>query len=103
MPGGDDFYDDIEESIVESVIILGLAGALAFLVWYRQQRQQNHHRAAAVQQQIVQGAVEGAVVEPAGQQQQQQGLLPGQLADGGFFPAPGDPNYGQWVAGGIGH
>ena len=101
MVGGDDYYDNMDESVIESVIILGLAGALAFLVWYRQQRQQNHRRAAAVQQQMVQGAVEGAGVERAGQPQQD--LLPGQQADGGFFPRPGDPEYGQWVAGGIGH
>ena len=55
-----------------------------------------------MQQQLVQGAVEGGVVEPAGPPQQQQGL-PGQQADGGFFPAPGDPEYAQWAAGGIGH
>jgi SEL1 protein len=23
--------------------------------------------------------------------------------DRGFFPQPGDPEFGQWVAGGVGH
>ena len=95
MPGGDDFYDEIDEGILESLIIIALAGALVFLVYYRQQRQQTARRVVAVEQQVVQGAVEG--VAPAPQP------LPGQQPDGGFFPPAGDPNYGQWVAGGIGH
>ncbi|KAL9596885.1 MAG: hypothetical protein Q9219_005511 [cf. Caloplaca sp. 3 TL-2023] len=99
MPGGDDYIDDIDESIIESLIILGLAGALAFLVYYRQQRQNSHRRETERQQQQRQGN---------GQDRQQplpaqEPPLPGQQADGGFFPPPGDPNYGQWVAGGIGH
>ncbi|KAL8629343.1 hypothetical protein Q9189_004955 [Teloschistes chrysophthalmus] len=79
MPGGDDWVDDIDDSIIESLIILGLAGALIFLVYYRQQRQNNYRRERERRQ---------PVQEPAGQQ-----------ADGGFFPQPGDANYGQWVAG----
>jgi hypothetical protein len=45
MPGGDDYYDEIDDGIVESLIIVGLAAALVFLVYYRQQRQVNHRRA----------------------------------------------------------
>ena len=86
MPGGDDFYDIIDEGIIESLIIIGLAATLAFLVYYRQQRQTNNRRQAQEQQ--------GQVgVAP----------LPGQQADGGFFPPPNDPGFGQWVAGGVGH
>lgn len=94
MPGGDDYYDEIDEGIVESLIILGLAGALAFLVYYRQLRQQNHRR--AVEQQQQQLAANGQAAAPIP-------LLPGQQADEGFFPPPGDPEHGQWIAGGIGH
>ncbi|KAI4116556.1 MAG: hypothetical protein LQ345_003043 [Seirophora villosa] len=103
MPGGDDYIDDIDESIIESLIILGLAGALAFLVYYRQQRQNSHRREMERQQQQQQQQGQGAV--PAAQQQPpvQAPPMPGQQADGGFFPPQGDPNYGQWVAGGVGH
>ncbi|KAL8924343.1 MAG: hypothetical protein Q9208_004125 [Pyrenodesmia sp. 3 TL-2023] len=102
MPGGDDYIDDIDESIIESLIILGLAGALAFLVYYRQQRQNSHRREVERQQQQQQQQ-QGAV--PAAQQQPPAPPppLPGQQADGGFFPPAGDPNYGQWIAGGVGH
>lgn len=99
MPGADDYIDDIDESIIESLIIIGLAGALAFLVYYRQQRQNSHRREMERQQQQQQGG------QPADQQQppNQEPPLPGQQPDGGFFPQPGDPNYGQWIAGGVGH
>jgi len=90
MPGGDDYYDAIDEGLVESLIILGLAAALIYLVYYRQQRTLNHRR--AMEQQGGQG-VAAPPMQP----------LPGQQADGGFFPPPGDPNFNQWVAGGIGH
>lgn len=87
MPGGDDYYDAIDEGLVESLIIIGLAGALIYLVYYRQQRTLNHRRAMEQQ---------GIAAQPAQP-------LPGQQADGGFFPPPDDPNFNQWVAGGIGH
>ncbi|KAL8688114.1 MAG: hypothetical protein Q9218_005894 [Villophora microphyllina] len=106
MPGGDDWVDDIDESVLESLVILSLAGALAFLVYYRQQRQNNHRREVERQQQQQQGAVSAPQPQPQPQQQQpaaQDPPLPGQQPDGGFFPPPGDPNYGQWVAGGVGH
>ena len=98
MPGGDDYLDDIDESIIESLIILGLAGALAFLVYYRQQRQNSHRREVERQQQQQQ-----AQNGPQQQPPTQAPPLPGQQPDGGFFPPPGDPNYGQWIAGGVGH
>ena len=90
MPGGDDFYDIIDDGILESLIIVGLAAALAFLVYYRQQRQA---AAAAARRQQQQGQV--GVGGNVG--------LPGQQVDGGFFPQQGDPAFGQWVAGGVGH
>ncbi|KAM0806437.1 hypothetical protein BDR22DRAFT_829023 [Usnea florida] len=128
MPGDDDggYYDEIEENILESLIIVGLAAALAFLVYYRQQRQTNHRREMETQlqrqahPQSQQGPNNnnnntGNDNDPAQQQQQQQqqrgenGIppeeqrIPGQQADGGFFPPPNDPNFAQWVAGGVGH
>ncbi|KAL9129977.1 MAG: hypothetical protein Q9217_001735 [Psora testacea] len=118
MPGGDDYYyDDIDETLIDSFIIIGLAATLAFLVYYRNQRQFGHRR-----------QIEGQGEQGRQQQQQQQqppppplpppqhpmqgeggGVLDeqqnlqGQQADGGFFPPVDDPNYGAWVAGGVGH
>lgn len=87
MPGGDELYDDlIDDGILETLIILGLAGALIFLVYYRQQRQLQHRRDAE------------ARVRPDGQP-----LPEGQGVNGGFFPPPGDPALGPWLAGGVGH
>ena len=94
MPGGDEvYYDEIDDSIIESIIIVGLAAALAFLVYYRQQRQNTHRQDTERQEQPGQ---EQNGAPPAER-------LPGQQADGGFFPPPDDPNFAQWVAGGVGH
>ena len=114
MPGGDvdDYYDELDDNILESLLIVGLAAALAFLVYYRQRRQTNHRRETEAQQQggannnnnnqpQAQAQVqanENGIVPPAEEQR-----LPGQQADGGFFPPPEDPNYAAWVAGGVGH
>lgn len=83
MPGGDnEYYDEADEGIIESLVILALAFTLAFLVYYRQQRQGNARRA-----------------------REQQGNAPVQAQgqDGGFFPRPGDPEFAAWAAGGVGH
>jgi len=88
MPGGaDDYYDEIDESIIVSLSVVALATALAFLMYFRQQRQTNHRRKLKRRQQRV-----GAAPPVEGQQ-----------ADGGFFPPPRNPGFGQWVAGGVGH
>lgn len=79
----DGYYDDldleIDESVLEGLIIVGLAATLLVLVYMRQQRnrpQQNGNAAAN----------------------------PGQNEnDRGFFPRPGDPEFPQWLAGGVGH
>jgi len=89
MPGGDDFYDDatdIDDGLVEMFMIVGLAAVLAFLVYYRQQRQQEARRRA----------------EQQGQQQGAAAAAP-QQQDQGFFPPPGEPEFANWVAGGVGH
>jgi SEL1 protein len=93
MPGGDadGFYDDIiDDGILESFIIIGLAAALVFLIYYRQQHQLAHRRGEEAAR-----AQQGEQPAPEGQQQQQE--------DRGVFPQPGDPDFGQWVAGGVGH
>ena len=105
LPGSDDdYYDELDESLAESLIIVGLAAALAFLVYYRQQRQmrpgqgQGQDQEAQPQQDQAQDQAQAQ-----GQAQVQGQDLPGQQADGGFFPPQDDPNFGQWVAGGVGH
>ncbi|KAL3423511.1 ubiquitin-protein ligase sel1 [Phlyctema vagabunda] len=90
MPGGDadGLYEDIlDDGFLESLIIIGLAAALCFLIYYRQQHQLAHRRENQ----------NDAAEQPADQP------LPGQQPDGGFFPQPGDPNFAGWAAGGIGH
>ena len=91
MPGGDDeIYDDlVDDGILESFIIITLAAALVWLIYYRQQRQLAHRR-----QEEVARAQQAGQPEPVPQEQQ---------PDGGFFPQPGDPGFPGWVAGGIGH
>lgn len=98
MPGNDAYYDEIDDSVTESLIIIALAGALAFLLYYRQQRQTNHRREAERQVQV--GQAGELQPPPVGAPEQP---LPGQQPDGGFFPPRGDPNFAQWVAGGVGH
>ncbi|CZR54843.1 related to HRD3-involved in degradation of Hmg2p [Phialocephala subalpina] len=91
MPGGDadGLYEDaLDDGLLESFVIIGLAAALVFLIYYRQQHQLAHRR----QEEGANGQ-NGAV--PEGQQPQQE--------DRGLFPQPGDPEFNQWVAGGIGH
>ncbi|KZF22066.1 ubiquitin-protein ligase Sel1/Ubx2 [Xylona heveae TC161] len=93
MPGGDEYYDDLDGGMMESLIIIGLAATLAFLMFYRQQRQLNHQRAAE-QQRNAGGNAAGEAGRPA---------VPGQQPDGGFFPPPGDPDFNRWVAGAVAH
>jgi SEL1 protein len=89
---GDDYYDatdDIDSDILESLIILALSGALAFLLYYRTQRQRRQEEERRRQE----------------EQQRQLGVqVPQQPEqDRGVFPNPGDPEFLNWVAGGGGH
>lgn len=89
MPGGDadGLYDDIiDDGILESLAIVGLAAALVFLIYYRQQRQMANRRGE-----------EGGAQDGHEAQQQPQG------DQGNLFPQPGDPALAQWLAGGVGH
>ncbi|KAL4880156.1 ubiquitin-protein ligase Sel1/Ubx2 [Aspergillus karnatakaensis] len=80
----DGYYDeldlDLDESVLEGLIILSLAATLMVLVYMRQQR--NRQR-------------------PNDNQNQNAGQA--NANDRGFFPRPGEPEFGQWVAGGVGH
>jgi SEL1 protein len=118
MPGGDEsYYEEVDDGMLETLIIIGLAATLAFLVYYRQQRQlqqrrvaeggriaQNAPGAAAAPGQAAMPQPTGAVAPQQQQQQVEQQQEQGGLeADGGFFPNPGDPDYAAWAAGGVGH
>ncbi|KAG9236824.1 ubiquitin-protein ligase-like protein Sel1/Ubx2 [Amylocarpus encephaloides] len=94
LPGGDSdgLYDDIiDDGMIEALIIIGLVAALVFLIYYRQQHQLTHRRGEAT-----------ARVE-AGDQPAAEGPPQQQQEDRGVFPQPGEPEFGQWVAGGVGH
>ena len=97
----DDYYDDLVEdaALLETFMIMALASALAFLVYWRQARQLR----IRLQQ-------EQALARAQAQDQQVQPVAPD--ADGvpeppqqgqGMPPVPGDPAALNWVAGGIGH
>lgn len=93
MPGGDagDLYDelvDFGEGMLESVLILTLALAFVALLLYRRRRAEERDAAAA------RGA--NNLPNPG------PGLVPVR-ADGGVFPAAGEPEFADWVAGGVGH
>jgi len=103
MPGGDadeHFYEgdewaDIDDGLVESLIIVTLAGALALLVYARQARQ----RLTQQEQDRRRREREGEADGNGGAQQH----AAGQGQNGGFFPDPGDPEFNNWVVGGVGH
>lgn len=101
--GGDDFYgdgyhgDDIDSDILESLIILALSGALAFLLYYRTQRQRRQEEERRRQQEQQAQLNQGIPIL----QQQQAQAEPQQ--DRGLFPNPNDPEFMNWVAGGVGH
>ncbi|PLN80664.1 putative ubiquitin-protein ligase Sel1/Ubx2 [Aspergillus taichungensis] len=80
----DGYYDDLEldidESVLEGLIIVGLAAALLVLVYVRQQRNRPRQD-------------ENADPANAGNGNNNQGM----------FPRPGEPEFAQWVAGGVGH
>ncbi|KAK4241575.1 protein sel-1 1 [Achaetomium macrosporum] len=90
MPGGDPL--EFDDGVMESVVILGLAAALAFLVMYRQHRQQQARRREEEARRQQQGGL-GGVNQQQPQQQQERA----------FFPRPGEPEFGQWGVGGVGH
>jgi len=96
MPSGDDFYDDFDDGIIESLVIVALAAALAMLLVYRRRRVDERR-----QQQQQRGQANG--VGPGQQQQPAQPAGPQAQQPGGLFPNPGDPDFPGWVVGGVGH
>lgn len=125
MPGGDDNYDEVDDGLLESLVIVGLAATLAFLVYYRNQRQlqmrlergqqgldRGHVQAGGQVQVQVQGvAVPQQQQQPPPPPRQQESVNRDGNNDNnnnnhnqrGFFPQPGDPEFNNWVAGGAGH
>ncbi|KAL1952933.1 hypothetical protein VTO42DRAFT_3936 [Malbranchea cinnamomea] len=101
--GHDGYYDeldlDVDDGILESLIIIGLAMALVLLVQWRQRalrraaqqnaNNQNNNNNANQNQQG------GHADDGAGGQRQEE--------DRGLFPRPDDPDFAAWVAGGVGH
>ena len=103
MQGGDDSFADFDDGLLESLIIVGLAATLAFLVYYRQQ-QQVRNRRPVVGAPGVDDQQAGAGTAPGADGHAQDGGAQGAgHGDRGFFPNPGDPDWNQWVAGGVGH
>ncbi|KAJ9645577.1 ERAD-associated protein [Knufia peltigerae] len=95
---GADEWEDIDDGLVESLIIIALAGALALLVYARQARQRGleQERREAQERARAQAQAQAQPRVPTQPQAQaQQG--------NGFFPGPGDPEFNNWVAGGVGH
>ena len=100
MPGGDaEYFEDFDDGLVETLIIIGLAATLAFLVYLRHQRMQQRRPAQPQAGPVapVQPAVNAAQQAEVERQEHRE------AAAGGFFPVEGDPDWNQWVAGGIGH
>jgi SEL1 protein len=91
-----DEWDEFDDGLIESLIIIALAGALALLVYARQARQ----RAVEEEQRRVREAGQQAQAQNQGPPAPQPGQAPG---DRGLFPNPGDVDWNNWVAGGIGH
>jgi SEL1 protein len=79
-------FDDVEGAGADMLLILAVTAALVGLLYYRQYRQQQNR-----QQQR----------EEDEERQNRGGQRHGQ--DRGMFPGAGDPEFNNWVAGGIGH
>jgi len=97
---GDEYYgdnwDDIDDGFLETLVILGLAATLGLLVWYRQQRQLRERREREARETAAAAAAAAHNgVAPAPPRPAQE--------DRGLFPPPGDPEFLQWAAGGVGH
>lgn len=96
----DGYYDDLEfdidEGMLEGLLIVGLAATLLVLVYIRQQQQRNRQNQNAANP----GDGNANNVNP---NPNLNANANGNANDRGFFPRPGDPEFGQWLAGGVGH
>jgi SEL1 protein len=84
---GDSDYDDYDEDYVESLVILGLCGAVALLLWWRNMRNVRFRE----DQRVAAAAANagGADVAPPEENR-------------GLFPDPNDPNnpeFARWIGG----
>jgi len=95
---GDPEYDDFDEDYVEGLIILGLCGAVALLLWWRNMRNvrfQRDQRNAVV-------AAGGGAVGNDGDQAPAAAVVE-EEENRGLFPDPNDPNnpeFARWIGGG---
>lgn len=91
IDGGDGYYgDEIDSDILESLVILALSGALAFLLYYRaqrQRRQEEERQRQQVQHLHANGLAPAAPIPPAAQAAQQPG--PGFQPDNMFWAGGG--------------
>lgn len=95
----ENLYEDIiTDQFFEALMFAVLAAGLAVLVWYRQlvrQRQQGGDGGNEQRQGQDQAQPQAQAQGQAREQQQGQ--------ERGMFPRPGDPEFANWVAGGVGH
>ncbi|KAI1965363.1 ERAD-associated protein [Ophidiomyces ophidiicola] len=91
----DDLDLDIDDGMLESLVIIGLAATLIVLLHFRQQRAMR--RADNTGRNNNQGAT-GDPGPGAQAPEPRDGE-----EDRGLFPAPDDPDYPAWIAGAIGH
>ncbi|OCT49892.1 putative ubiquitin-protein ligase Sel1/Ubx2 [Cladophialophora carrionii] len=100
-----DEWDEFDDGFVESLIIIALAGALALLVYARQARQRvlEEERRQGQNQQNQNHDQNLGQHQHHHQQDHAQAQAQGRERERGMFPAPGDPDWNNWVAGGIGH
>lgn len=105
-----DEWDDFDDGLVESLIIVALAGTLALLVYARQARQrvleeERRQNQGQNQDQNQHGQDQNNPAQNQRQEQEQeQGPGQGQGQDDrGMFPQPGELEFNNWVAGGVGH
>ncbi|KAJ5901709.1 hypothetical protein N7495_002237 [Penicillium taxi] len=94
----DGYYDDmdfdVDESVLEGLLIVGLAATLLVLVYIRQQHRRRQNANNANRANGIWNGNENANVDANNANVN---------GDRGVFPQPGDPEFAQWVAGGVGH
>ncbi len=79
-------FDDEDDGLLETLTIISLTAMIVGLLYYRQMRQQAHREQEDARQRAAQDRQQ-IVPEP----------------QRGVFPQPGDPEFANWVAGGVGH
>ena len=110
-PGGsyyDDLDLDVDDGMLESFVIIGLAVTLLVLVQLRQRalRRARGEGPPVANNNNNNSNNNGARNNQQGAPQGQNGQGPEaqhQDEDRGLFPRPDDPDFAAWVAGGVGH